>query len=140
MAQTEKPLAPVANPPASATPEIKIDETKTVTKKRERSTSPAETTLQALYRILGDAVLEIIPEGVQNAVEASHKFWQQHPDSFLVTDFDSQQSRNDALTVMKAYAEIRPGGPLTIRQDHDSAPEVLHWRAQTRQGPKPATE
>ena len=140
MAKSDEVLTSVPDTTPPAVPEIRVDETRSVTKKRAREVSQSETVLQALMRILGDAVLDVIPEGVRGAVDAAYKFWQTHPDSFLVTDFDSQQSRDDALTVMKAYAEIAPEGPWTIRVDHDSAEHVLHWRAQTRQGRKAAGE
>jgi hypothetical protein len=127
-------LAPVpdAKPPARAL--ITVDTDKTHKRVARRTDAPHETVLQSLKRILGDSVLDIIPTDVQEAVEAAYKFWSEHSDSYLVTPFDDQKGRDDALAVMKAYAEIAPNGPYTIRTDKDSEPEVLLWRAQTRQG------
>jgi hypothetical protein len=113
---------------------LAVDTEKTVTKRRRTSSGATETSLQLLARLFGLPVVEVIPLDVREAVEASYEFWKAHPDSYLVTEFDAEQDKLDALGVMKAYAEIAPGGPYTIRVDWDSLPSVLHWRAQTRQG------
>jgi hypothetical protein len=133
-------LAPVPDAKPTSRPLIAVDTEKVHKRTAKRTDTPHETVLQQLRRILGERVLELIPEDVQEAVEAAYKFWSEHSDSYLITPFDDQQGRDDALAVMKAYAEIAPKGPYTIRVDRDSEPHVLLWRAQTRQGKKTDTE
>jgi hypothetical protein len=133
-------LEPVPDLKPTARPLITVDTEKVHKKVVVRNDAPHETTLQALRRILGDSVLDLIPTDVQGAVEAAYKFWKDHSDSYLITPFDDQQGRDDALIVMKAYAEIAPNGPYTVRVDKNSEPEVLLWRAQTRQGKGTAAE
>jgi len=91
-----------------------------------------EPQMRALRRILGDSVLEIIPEGVRSAVDASYKFWQEHPDSYQDTPMDSAQEREDALLVMRAYAEMAGDDGYTIRTVNDEDPAKFYWRAQNR--------
>jgi hypothetical protein len=124
----------------TARPLITVDTEKIHRRTAKRTDTVHETVLQQLRRILGEPVLELIPKDVQEAVEAAYIFWKEHSDSYLITPFDDQQGRDDALAVMKAYAEIAPNGPYTIRTDKDSEPEVLLWRAQTRQGRKTEDE
>lgn len=133
---TEKAAGLAAAPPVvvAARPLIAVDTASVTKKTSRRTTGPRETVLQGLVRILGSEVRDIIPTDVQEAVEAAYTFWNEHSDSYLVTRFDSEADKLDAVIVMKAYAEIAPNGPYTIRVDHDSPAKVLHWRAQTRQG------
>lgn len=140
MAAKENPLSVLEGDAGRSLSAIKVDTARSVKRTRKTTDTPHETVLQALRRILGDSVLEVIPTDVQEAVEAAYEFWSQHSDSYLVTPFDDQTGRDDALAVMKAYAEIAPMGPYTIRVDKDSEPHVLHWRAQTRQGRGTASE
>lgn len=95
-----------------------------------------EPQMAALRRILGDGVLGIFPDGIIQAVDRSYQFWQANPDSFLDTPFETVQEKEDALTVMRAYAECAPTGPYTIRTVAMEDPRVLSWRAQNRRGSK----
>jgi hypothetical protein len=140
MAEKAAALEAVPNASARSLTMITVDPQQSIKRTRKPTTDQHETALQSLQRILGDAVLEVIPEDVREAVEAAYKFWEEHSDSYLITPFDDEVGRNDALTVMKAYAEIAPNGPYTIRVDRNSEPHVLHWRAQTRQGRKTGDE
>lgn len=110
-----------------------------VATKEERQVTASEKKepqMRALRRILGDQVMDIFPIGFVNSVEKAYLHWQQHPDSFLVSEFDSQQERDDSLTVMRAYAECAGDKGYTIRTERDTPPKVLHWRVQTRRGTK----
>lgn len=140
MTKEEAALQVLETPETGLVAPITVDAAQSVVKRKKTTTGPTETSLQALVRILGPDVIDVIPEDVQNAVRIAYKFWQEHPDSYLVTEFPDEASKRDALAVMKAFAEIAPEGPYTIRVDWDSEPNVLHWRAQTRQGRKAATE
>ena len=103
----------------------------TVTRAK-RPVKKVEPAFQALRRILGDSVLEIFPIQLRQAVDQSYMVWQQNPDTYLVTEFDTVEEMDDALFLMRAYAQIAGEKGYSIRTvDPDAAPE-LHWRAQTR--------
>lgn len=93
-----------------------------------------EPQIKALLRILGEDVLNIFPTNFTAAVEQGYQFWQTHPDSYIDTDFDTAQERNDTLIVMRAYAEI--AGPehegYTIATKNEGPDSLLVWRAQPR--------
>lgn len=88
--------------------------------------------MRSLRRILGDAIMDVFPDGLVTAVDDAYKFWLATPDSYLITDFDSEQDKQDSLTVMRAYADCADDGGYTIRTLADEDPRRLVWRAQTR--------
>jgi hypothetical protein len=92
--------------------------------------------MSALRRILGDGVLDIFPTALMDAVDRAYAIWQENPDSYLPTSFDSEQDKADSLTVMRAYCECAPKGPWTIRTLSQDDPCLLMWRVQTRRGSK----
>lgn len=89
--------------------------------------------MRALRRILGDVVLEVFPADLRKAVDDAYGFWQATPDSYLITDFEDEKEKDDALLVMRAYAECADNGGYTIRTLVDPDPCKLVWRAQTKQ-------
>ncbi len=91
-----------------------------------------EAQMRALRRILGDTVLDIFPKPFIAAVEKAYQHWLDHPDSYLVSEFDSQRERDDSLTVMRAYAECAGELGYTVRTQASEEPNVLLWRVQTR--------
>jgi hypothetical protein len=88
--------------------------------------------MRGLRRILGDSVLDVFPEALIASVDKCYTFWQEHPDSYIVTMFDTEQDMADSLVVMRAYAECADGGGYTIRTVADENPLKLVWRAQNR--------
>ncbi len=95
-----------------------------------------EPQMRALRRILGEVVLGIFPQGLIDSVEKAYVHWQEHPEGYLVTEFDTAQERDDSLAVMRAYCECAGTKGYTIRTETDSPPNVLVWRVQTRRGSK----
>jgi len=100
--------------------------------KATRAAPSKEAQMAALRRLFGDVVLSIFPDSLRRSVDDSYKFWMENPDSYLITDFDSEQDKLDSLTAMLAYAECADNGGYTIRTLADDIPERLVWRAQTR--------
>ena|SRR5713226_1432982 len=109
------------------------DPAKMVTAKRAVA-AKVEPVMAGLRRILGDEVLDIFPRPLMEAVDRSYQIWLANPDSYLPTQFDTEQEKKDSLHVMRAYAECAPDGPYTIRTLSDENPALLIWRAQTRRG------
>ena len=95
-----------------------------------------EPTMRALRRILGDGVLAIFPPDLMTSVDKAFRHWQEHPDSFLVTPFDTEQERDDTLLVLRAYAECAGEDGYTVYTEAAPEANVLHWRVQTRKGTK----
>jgi hypothetical protein len=123
--------AVLADPDRKPNPNL-VDPTRTVTRQRVTRQGPSETSLQTLKRLFGEVVFEMFPQEIIEAVDASYNFWQEHPDSYLVTPFESEAAKNDALALMRAYAEIADPDGYTIRTLKDSPDSELHWRAQNR--------
>jgi hypothetical protein len=93
-----------------------------------------EPQMRALRRILGDQVLDIFPQGLMDSVEGGYKFWETHVDSYIVTAFESEQDRDDALAVMRAYAECAGEDGYTIATQNVGEKHELTWRTQKRRG------
>jgi LmbE family N-acetylglucosaminyl deacetylase len=93
-----------------------------------------EPQIHLLARVLGEIVYDIFPEAFKDAVEAGYAFWVAHPSSYLDTEFDTAEERDDSLAVMRAYAEIAGdnGEGYTIATRVHEDPKMLVWRAQTR--------
>jgi hypothetical protein len=108
---------------------LKAQKHKTV-EKRKAAAQTKETTLQLLLRLFGDSIRGIFPKEIGEAVEAAFEHYKTHPDSFLVTEWGSEQEKIDTLAILRAWCEIAPGDRLSVHVDWDSEPEVLHWRVQ----------
>jgi hypothetical protein len=93
-----------------------------------------ETQMRALHRILGDSVIEMLPAEIVGAVDAVYVWTLQNPDSFQCTPFDSEQEKNDALTVMRAYCEMAGEKGYTIYTRADEDPSMLIWKITRRRG------
>jgi hypothetical protein len=102
--------------------------------KGQKVTPKREPQMAALRRILGNNVLDIFPLELIQAVDASYKFWLENPDSFLDTPFETVEEKNDALLIMRAYAECADDGGYSIRTVTMEDPLLLSWRAQNRRG------
>jgi hypothetical protein len=93
-----------------------------------------EPQMAALRRILGNNVLDVFPLDLIRAVDASYRFWLENPDSFLDTPFETVEEKEDALLIMRAYAECADDGGYSIRTVKTDDPCLLSWRAQNRRG------
>jgi hypothetical protein len=131
MAQ-DKPVQIVSSPDPTNFGAIQVNPNKTVRRTVARPATKSETSLQALKRMFGDVVFDIIPTEVREAIDVAYKFYLENPDAYLVTEFDTGKSRDDALAVMRAYAEIANPAGYTIRTLKDAADFELHWRVQSR--------
>lgn len=115
----------------------KIEQMRTVRRESRRAAKPSnEPQMRALRRILGDVVMEIFPPDLMKSVDAVHARWLTHPDEYHEADFDSIEDMNNALVVMRAYAECADNGGYTIRTVDPEKWPVLTWRAQKRRVPK----
>jgi hypothetical protein len=102
--------------------------------REKKAAEKREPVMRGLRRILGDSVLDIFPQPLMASVDAAYKVWLANPDSYIPTKFDTEQSKLDALHVMRAYAECADDGGYTIRSLADPDPCMLIWRAQNRRG------
>lgn len=135
----ESKIQAVPAPPARNLFSVLAAEPQIVTPETAAAAKPkTEPTMLGLRRILGDSVLNIFPKALRDAVDASYKFWEMTPDSYIGTTYDSAEDLADSLFVMRAYAEAADNGGYTIRTTASGDPCVLQWRAQTRRGSKTA--
>jgi hypothetical protein len=118
--------------PETAFGAIQVDPQKTILKRRKGVSQPKETSLQLLHRLFGKDVYDLFPESLMDSVNKAHAFWLANPDPYLVTEFDTAKEAADCLALMRAYAEIAEPEGYTIRQDKDSDPNVLYWKATKR--------
>jgi hypothetical protein len=93
-----------------------------------------EPTMRKLRRILGDEILDIFPEGLIDAVDQLHDAWRADPEPWAELDFETEAERDDALDLMRAYAECAGDKGYTIRTDPDTEPTVARFRVTTRRG------
>lgn len=112
--------------PETSTPRQAVKKTRAPNQTREPQ-------MAALRRILGDGVMGIFPLGIIQAVDKGYEFYLANPDSFLDTPFANEAEKDDALTVMRAYAECAPNGGYTIRTTKVDDPATLSWRTTKRQ-------
>jgi hypothetical protein len=110
--------------------------TQTTVTRTKKEAPPKIPLMRSLRNILGDGVLEIFPLAMRESVDAVYKFWVDHPDSYQVTPFESEEEKEEALIVMRAYAECAWDTGYTIRVVSDDDPSRLVWRAQNRRGVK----
>ncbi len=104
--------------------------------KRVQTTEPQ---MRALRRILGDDALELIPFDVREAVDAVYQFGKANPEAFQYTPFDSEQEKDDAATIMRAYAEMAGDKGYTIYSQADENPALLVWKVTDRRTRKTAS-
>lgn len=105
-----------------------------VAARARKAAEKREPTMRGLRRILGDVVLDVFPEELINAVDTGYKVWVDNPDSYIPTEFASEQDKNDSLHVMRAYAECAGEHGYTIRVLADPDPLLLLWRVTNRRG------
>ena len=103
-------------------------------KSQRRTTDVRETSMHALRRILGDEVLDIFPEGIVETADQLFAVHAKDPDAWAAVIFDSPRERNDALALLRAYAECADDPGYTIRQDRTTEPEELRFRVVVRKG------
>lgn len=126
---------PQAEPQATVIPFGKTQERHPDPEAKEKISAPyREPQIHLLRRVLGDTVLDIFPTEFIDAVEAGKTFWDNHPNSYLDTLFDSESEKDDTLAVMRAYSEIAgpKGEGYTIATRSHDDPAMLVWRAQPR--------
>ena len=105
-----------------------------------KTTDVRETSMHALRRILGDDVLDIFPEGIIETADLLFEAHAKDMDAWAEVQFDDAQERNDALALMRAYAECADDPGYTIRQDRTTEPDVLRFRVVVRKGSGSADE
>jgi hypothetical protein len=99
-------------------------------KRREKK----DPQMRSLRNVLGDVVLDIIPEDIRGVVDGVYVYNQKNPDTFQVTPFESAEDKEDALTVMRAYAEMAWDYGYTIYTKDDVDPSKLIWKVTARRG------
>jgi hypothetical protein len=101
---------------------------------RARTTEIREPSMHAMRRILGDEVLDLFPDGIVETCDELFKLHKEDTDQWAEVRFDSAADRNDALALMRAYAECADDPGYTIRQDKATDPDVLRFRVTVRKG------
>jgi hypothetical protein len=99
-----------------------------------------EPQFRALCRILGWDPRELLPADLCDAVDAVYEFGQKVADVFQVTPFDTAKERDDALVVMRAYAETPGDQGYTIYTQNDADPAKLVWKVTKRRTTTPRDE
>src|SRR5271155_2133823 len=122
---TDNPDEATVNPLLART----VQRTRDKAPKRRVTTEPQ---MRALRRIIGDDVLSIIPEDVREAVDAVHAFGKVNPEAFQYTPFATAEERNNALTVIRAYAEMAGEKGYTIYCEPDENPTLMIWKVTDR--------
>jgi hypothetical protein len=69
-----------------------------------------------------------------------YEFGQKVADVFQVTPFDTAKERDDALVVMRAYAETPGDQGYTIYTQNDADPAKLVWKVTKRRTTTPRDE
>lgn len=105
-----------------------------------KSVKKQEPQFRALCRILGWIPSEVLPADLCEAVDVVYEWGKQNPDTFQCTPFDTPDERNDALTVMRAYAECPGDTGYTIYTKTDADPCMLVWKVTRRRGSKADSE
>lgn len=131
MSKLEEVKAPSPEAPAFGRLAFAEENVTTVVKEKAAA-EPKEPQMAALRRIFGDVVLSIFPRELRDAVDNCYRFWEEHPDSYINTQFDTAEELRDSLIAMRAYAECADGGGYTIRTLSKEDPTLLTWRAQNR--------
>lgn len=103
-------------------------------KTHRRTTDVRESSMHALRRILGDEVLDIFPDGIIETADALFEAHGKDTNAWAEVQFDDADERNDALALMRAYAECADDPGYTIRQDRSTEPDVLRFRVVVRKG------
>lgn len=108
---------------------------------RQRASTPVrEPSMHALRRILGDEVLDIFPEGIVETTDELFKLHSNDKSAYAWVVFESEADRNDALALMRAYAECADDPGYTIRQDTATAANELRFRVVVRKGSSDSDE
>lgn len=103
--------------------------------KSARARTPVrEMSMHALRRILGDEVLDIFPEGIIETTDELFKLHSQDKEAYAFVTFETARDRDDALALMRAYAECADDPGYTIRTDRDTEPNELRFRVTLRKG------
>ena len=69
----------------------------------------------------------------------STQFGKANPEAFQYTPFDSEQEKDDAATIMRAYAEMAGDKGYTIYSQADENPALLVWKVTDRRTRKTAS-
>jgi hypothetical protein len=99
-----------------------------------------EPQFRAICRILNWDPREVLPEELCDAVDAVYQFGIQNPDTFQTTPFDTAEEKNDALVLMRAYAETPGEHGYTIYTKTDVNPAMLIWKVTKRRGSRPPVD
>ena len=97
-----------------------------------RTQAAAEPQMRALRRILGDTVLDLFPQAVMDTIDALIEIHAADTSAYAEAAFDTEQDRDDCLTLMRAYAECADQERLSIRQDKDTDATALRFRVVVR--------
>jgi hypothetical protein len=98
------------------------------------ASATTETTMHALRRILGDGVLDIFPDGLIETVDQLFTLHADNISHWAEVPFDTEQERDDALKLMRAYAECADDPGYTIRTDKSAELNELRFRVVVRRG------
>jgi hypothetical protein len=105
-----------------------------------KSAKGQEPPFRALCRIMQMDPRDILPAELCDAVDAVYLFNKREKDTFQTTPFDTAEERNDALTVMRLYAETGGDRGFTIYTKTAEQPNILVWKVTDRRGTTPAGE
>jgi hypothetical protein len=146
MPKTEMTVIPLqqadlnGNPPLNPNNPLLARTISPVTDLAPKSVKRVEPEFRALCRILGWKPNEVLPAELCEAVDAVYEWGQHNPDTFQCTPFDTAQERDDALTVMRAYAECPGDVGYTIYTKVDKDPSMLIWKVTRRRGHRDDSE
>lgn len=133
MSENKTPQEP-GNAPAPHVAALSAAQSVRAEKAARSQSEKIEPTMRALRRILGDYVLEVFPEGFCEAIDGLFKVHAEDADMWAVAEYGNRQERDDALKLMRAYAECAGDKGYTIRQDKETDAEVLRFRVVVRRG------
>jgi len=138
MANTETQLGPGSAVSLLAGLDSAVEVSKP--KAAQPESQAVEPTMRALRRILGEDVLDIFPEGFTDLIDGLYEAHSQDSEKWSEAEYDSADERNDALALMRAYAECAGETGYTIRQDRTASAETLRFRVIPRKGSKKAAQ
>lgn len=123
-----------ATPITPAAPDLRGQTSVRKVAKAALSKGPQEPPVRKLFRLLNLKAEDIFDSALIDAVDKSFQFYQTHPDSYLDTQFESEQEALECEFLLRCVADVAPNGPYTIRTVKTDDPSLLSWRAQPKRG------
>jgi hypothetical protein len=146
MPKTEMTVVPTPQADLDGTPVLDRSNpllARTMTLSAQAQTNSARTLeppFRALCRVLHIEPRDILPVEMCDAVDMVHAYNKIKKDIFQTTEFDTKEERDDALVVMRAYAETAGDKGYTIYTKNTEEPNILVWKVTDRRGTTPAGE